>query len=78
MQQSEGKLIIGGQKVKNPSARTIIEILNKMQTYIINGEMKLPGHINQNVLNVIHWAGFNEDVYIHGYTGDRFIGVKGG
>ena len=78
MQQSEGKLIIGGQKVKNPSARTIIEILNKMQTYLMNGEMKLPDSINQNVLNVIHWAGFNEDVYIHGYTGDRFIGVKGG
>jgi hypothetical protein len=34
--------------------------------------------INKNILNVIHWAGFNEDVYIHGYTGDRFVGAKGG
>jgi transposase len=78
MQQSGGEIKIGGQKVKNPSARTILEILNKMLIYVMNGEMKLPDDINKNVLNVIHWAGFNEDVYIHGYTGDRFVGAKGG
>jgi transposase len=78
MQMNEGEIKIGGQKVKNPSARTIIEILNKMLIYVMNGEMKLPDGINKNVLNVIHWAGFSEDVYIRGYTGDRFVGVKGG
>ena len=78
MQQSKGEIKRGGQKVKNPSARTILEILNMMQIYVMNAEMKLPDGINKNILNVIHWAGFNEDVYIHGYTGDRFVGAKGG
>jgi transposase len=78
MQQSGGELKIGGQKVKNPSAKTIIEILNKMMIYAVNGEIRLPDYINQKILDVIHWAGFNEDVYIRGYTGDCFIGLKEG
>jgi transposase len=78
MQQSGGAIIIGGQKVKNPSTKTILEILNKMLIYAMNGEMKLPDSINKTVLNVIHWAGFNEDVYIRGFTGDHFLDGKDG
>jgi len=49
-----------------------------MLIYVRDGEMKLPDSINKNVLNVIHWAGFNEDVYTRGYTGDCFFEGKGG
>jgi len=74
MQQSGGELKIGGQKVKRPSAKTILEILNRMLIYAVNAEVKLPDVIDQGILNVIHWAGFSEDVYSHGYTGDFFFG----
>jgi transposase len=76
MKQSEGEVKIGGQKVMKPSAKTILEILDRMLIYSMNGVVKLPDVIDKDVLNVIRWAGFNEDIYIHGYTGDYFFGVK--
>jgi hypothetical protein len=72
MESNEGELKIGGQKVLRPTAKTILEILSMMLIYSQNGELKLPGNIPKDALNVIHWAGFDEQVYIYGYTEDHF------
>jgi transposase len=72
MRQCQGVLKIGGQKVLNPSAKTILEILSEMMVYRVNAEWKLPDNIQAKVRDVIHWAGFDEEVYICGYTKDRF------
>jgi hypothetical protein len=50
-----------------PTAKTILEVLSVMLIYSLNGELKLPNNIPRNALNVIHWAGFDEQVYICGY-----------
>jgi transposase len=76
MQQSEGELKIGGQKVMRPSAKTILEILDMMLSYAMDGEVRLSDDIDKDILNVIHWAGFHEDIYIHGYMGDRFMNMR--
>ena len=72
MRQCQGVLKIGGQKVLNPSAKTILEILSEMMVYRVNGEWRLPDNIQAKVRDVIHWAGFDEEAYIHGYTKDKF------
>ena len=72
MESSGGELKVGGQKVLRPSAKTILEILNVMQIYSLNGELKLPDNMPRDALNVIHWAGFDEQVYICGYTEENF------
>jgi transposase len=72
MEQSEGELKIGGQKVLRPTTKTILEILSMMLIYSLNGELKLPDNMQKDVLNVIHWAGFDEQVYICGFTEDYF------
>ena len=72
MRRCQGVLKIGGQKVLNPSAKTILEILSEMMVYRMNGEWKLPDNIQTKVRDVIHWAGFDEEVYVRGYTMDRF------
>jgi transposase len=72
MRQCQGVLKIGGQKVLNPSAKTILEILNEMMVYRVNAEWKLPDNIQTKVRDVIHGAGFDEEVYVRGYTRDRF------
>jgi transposase len=72
MRRCQGVLKIGGQKVLNPSAKTILEILSEMMVYRVNGEWKLPDNIQAKVRDVIHWAGFDEEVYICGYTKDMF------
>jgi len=72
MEQSGGELKIGGQKVLRPTAKTILEILSVMLIYSLNGELKLPDNMQKDALKVIHWAGFDEQVYIRGYTGDNF------
>jgi transposase len=73
MERDGGELKIGGQKVLRPSAKTILEVLNAMLIYSLNGELKLPGNVAKDALDVIRWAGFNEQIYIHGYTGDHFL-----
>ena len=72
MECSGGELKIGGQKVLRPTTKTILEILSVMLIYSLNGELKLPDNMQKDALNVIHWAGFDEQVYIFGYTGDHF------
>jgi len=73
MERSCGTLKIGGQKVPRPSTKTILEILSEMLIYSLNGELKLPANIPKDALNIIHWAGFDEQIYICGYTEDHFV-----
>jgi transposase len=75
MECSGGELKVGGQKVLHPSAKTILEILSMMLIYSLDGELKLPDNMRKDVLDVIHWAGFDEQVYICGYTEDHFHAV---
>jgi transposase len=68
-----GKILkVGGQKVEHPTAKTILEHLAIMSVVCIGGKLMLPANIPENVLNIIHWSGFNEQVYICGYSPDLF------
>jgi len=72
MVKSGDVLKVGGQKVERPTAKTILEYLALMSVVCIGGQLMLPGNIPEDVLNVIHWSGFNEQVYICGYSHDLF------
>ncbi len=65
-------LKIGGQKVKRPTAKTILEYLAKMSVIFVSGQLMLPSNIPEDVANVIRWSGFDEQVYICGYSIDHF------
>jgi transposase len=72
MTESNGELKVGGQKVLRPTAKTILEILEMMLIMRWNGQWKLPDKIPVDVLNVIHWAGFDEQLYVCGYNVENF------
>lgn len=73
MRRFKGVLKIGGQKVLSPSAKTILELLSEILVYDINGERKLAPNIIEDVLEIIKWSGFDENVYINGCVNDRFM-----
>jgi transposase len=72
MSESGGVLKVGGQKMLHPTAKTILEFLEMMQILQVNGQWTLPDRIACDVLDVIHWAGFDEQIYVCGYSGDKF------
>jgi transposase len=59
-------LKVGGQKIERPTAKTILEHLALMSVVCVGGQLMLPSNIPEDVLDVIHWSGFNEQVYICG------------
>ena len=73
MQRTKGMLLIGGQKVPRPSAKTILEELSEVLVYNIDGEIELAHNISDEVLQMIKWSGFDENVYIDGVVMDLFL-----
>jgi transposase len=65
-------LKVGGQKVERPTAKTILEHLAQMSILLVAGQLRLPDGIPKDVLQIIHWSGFDEQVYICGYSQDLF------
>ena len=72
MSQSGGILKVGGQKVERPTAKTILEYLAEMSIMFIAGQLLLPTNIPEDVVRIIRWSGFDEQVYICGYSPDLF------
>ena len=68
MKESGGEMKVGGQKVLRPTTKTILEFLEMMLIMRINGQWMLPDKIPGDVLDVIHWAGFDEHLYVCGYN----------
>ena len=73
MQRTKGMLLIGGQKVPRPSAKTILEELSEVLVYNIDGEIEFAHNISDKVLQMIKWTGFDERVYIVGEVIDIFL-----
>jgi transposase len=65
-------LKVGGQKVERPTAKTILEHLAQMSILVVAGHLMLPDSIPADVLKIILWSGFDEQVYICGYSQDLF------
>jgi transposase len=72
MAESGGEMKVGGQKVLRPTAKTILEFLEMMLIMRVNGQWVLQDKIPSDVLNVIHWAGFDEHLYVCGYNAENF------
>lgn len=72
MRYFKGVLKIGGQKFLSPSAKTILEELSEMCVHEIDGERMVIQNIYCNILQIIKWSGFDENVYINGHVNDLF------
>ena len=72
MTESGGELKVGGQKVLRPTAKTILEFLEMMLIMRVNGQWMLSDRIPGDVLDVIHWAGFDEQLYVCGYNAENY------
>jgi transposase len=68
--QSGETFKVGGQRVEHPTAKTILEYLAPMSVLLIAGQLILPDNIPKDVLKMIRWSGFDEQVYISGYSQD--------
>jgi len=68
-------LKVGGQKVVRPTAKTILEQLMEMSILSVAGQLMLPSNIPESVRKIIRWSGFDEQVYICGYSADLFIKI---
>jgi transposase len=75
MSNSGEILKVGGQKVQRPTAKTILEYLSEMSVLLIAGQLMLPSIIPEDVLKMIRWSGFEEEVYICGYSQDLFTKI---
>jgi transposase len=73
--QSGETLKVGGQKVERPTAKTILEYLTLMSVLLMAGQLMLPDNIPKDVLKIIRWAGFDEQVYICGFSQDLFTKI---
>jgi transposase len=73
MTRSGERLKVGGQKVPRPSARTILEILDRVAVLFVSGQLMLPDNTYEDALRIIRWAGFEERVYVSGETADLFV-----
>ena len=75
MVRSGEVLKVGGQKVERPTTKTILEYLAMMSILYIAGQLMLPSNIPEDVAKIIRWSGFDEQVYICGYSPDLFAKI---
>ena len=64
----------GGHKTQRPTVKTILELLENVIIIVNNGKRYFQKNMDEKVIQVIKWAGFDNDIYLkHSVLGEREI-----
>jgi len=58
----------GNKMTSTPSVTTILEILDKIEVIIFQGQRLFPKNIDKQAVEMIKWAGFDTDIYLKPQT----------
>jgi transposase len=62
----------GGHKTQRPTVKTILELLENVIIIVNNGKRYFQKNMDEKVIQVIKWAGFDNDIYLkYSVLGER-------